>query len=177
MSRIWYSGARDGVIYPKFMSRLHPKHRTPGNVMIVWLGISFVLDLILGLIYGPTNAGLVLLTMAGIAIIVVHIVANTSLTLFSRNYLKKTGQSSILLHYIAPTVASILGIIVIYFTVESNIATYLSDPTTINLAYMVIVIFAVLWVVIGATAVTLYYKFKRPDIIAKAGVYDAEVAE
>ncbi len=40
-----------------------------------------------------------------------------------------------------------------------------------------IVIFSVLWVVIGATAVTLYYKFKKPNVIAKAGVYDAEVAE
>ncbi|MFG1449634.1 MAG: amino acid permease [Thermoplasmataceae archaeon] len=177
VSRIWYSGARDGVIYPKFMARLHPKHKTPGNVMMVWLGVSFVLDLILGLIYGPTNAGLVLLTMSGIAIIVVHIVSNTSLTLFSRNYLKKTGESNFLLHYVAPTVASILGLIVIYFTVESNIATYISQPTAINLAYMVIVIFSVLWVVIGATAVTLYYKFKKPNVIAKAGVYDAEVAE
>ena len=177
VSRIWYSGARDGVVYPKLVGKLNSKHKTPGNAMILWLGVSFVLDLILGLIYGPTNAGLVLLTMSGIAIIFVHITANTSLTLFSRNYLKKEGKSSILLHYIAPTVASALGAIVIYFTVESNIATYLSTPTSINLAYMVIVIFALVWVLVGATAVALYYKLKKPEIIANAGMYDAEVAE
>ncbi len=175
VSRIWYSGARDGVIYPKFMSKLNAKHKTPGNVMMVWLGVSFILDLILGLIYGPTTAGLVLLTMAGIAIIVVHIVSNTSLTLFSHNYLKIKGQSSILLHYIAPTIASALGFIVIYFTVESNIATYIATPNAVNLAYLVIVIFSVLWVVIGATLVTLYYKYRRPKVIANAGIYDAEV--
>jgi purine-cytosine permease-like protein len=61
--------------------------------------------------------------------------------------------------------------------VESNIATYIGDPTAINLAYMVIVIFSLLWVIVGATAVTIYYRIKKPQVIANAGMYDAEVAE
>lgn len=174
VSRIWYSAARDGVIYPKFVAKLHPKYQTPGNAMMLWLGISFVLDIILGLIYGPTNAGLILLTMAGIAIIAVHMISNTALTLFSHTVLRKQGKSSILLHYLAPSVASVLGFIVIYFTLVSEISTYYADPTTLNLAYLVIVIFSILWVVVGGTAMVAYYKLKKPEVIEKAGTFDAD---
>lgn len=174
VSRIWYSAARDGVIYPKFVAKLHPKYQTPGNAMMLWLGISFVLDMILGLIYGPTNAGLILLTMAGIAIIAVHMISNTALTLFSHTVLRKDGKSSILLHYIAPSVASILGFIVIYFTLTSEISAYYSDPTALNLAYLVIVIFSILWVVVGGTAMVAYYKYRKPEVIEKAGTFDAD---
>ncbi len=174
VSRIWYSAARDGVIYPKFVAKLHPKYQTPGNAMMLWLGISFVLDIILGLIYGPTNAGLILLTMAGIAIIAVHMISNTALTLFSHTVLRKQGKSSILLHYLAPSVASVLGFIVIYFTLVSEISTYYADPTTLNLAYLVIVIFSILWVVVGGTAMVAYYKVKKPEVIEKAGTFDAD---
>ncbi|MEM3907075.1 MAG: APC family permease [Nitrososphaerota archaeon] len=174
VSRIWYSAARDKIVYPKFISKLHPKHQVPANAMMLWLGISFVLDLILGLIYGPVNAGLILLTMAGIAIISVHIVANTGLTLFSHGTLRKEGKSSILLHYVAPTVASILGFIVIYFTLTSEISAFYSSPTSLNLAYLFIVIFSILWVVIGGLSVMAYYLIRKPKILSNAGKFDLD---
>ena len=174
VSRIWYSAARDQVIFPKFVGKLHPKNKTPSNAMALWLGISFVLDVILGLIYGPTNAGLILLTMAGIAIIAVHMVANTGLTLFSYNVLRKQGKSSILLHYIAPSTATIIGLVIIYETLASEISVYYSDPTSLNLAYLVIVIFSILWVIIGGTGMMAYYLIKKPHIAEKAGTFDAD---
>ncbi|MCL5437705.1 MAG: APC family permease, partial [Candidatus Thermoplasmatota archaeon] len=174
VSRIWYSAARDQVIFPKFIGKLHPKNKTPSNAMALWLGISFVLDVILGLIYGPTNAGLILLTMAGIAIIAVHMVANTGLTLFSYNVLRKQGKSSILLHYIAPSTATIIGLVIIYETLASEISVYYSDPTSLNLAYLVIVIFSILWVIIGGTGMMAYYLIKKPHIAEKAGTFDAD---
>ncbi|MEM3490308.1 MAG: APC family permease, partial [Nitrososphaerota archaeon] len=174
VSRLWYSAARDKIVFPKYVSKLHPRHQTPANAMMIWLGISFILDLILGIIYGPVNAGLLLLTMAGIAIISVHIVANTGLTLFSHGTLRKEGKSSILLHYVAPTVASILGFIVIYFTLTSEISAYYSSPTLLNLSYLFVVIFAILWVVIGGLSVTAYYLIRKPKILSNAGKFDLD---
>ncbi len=174
VSRIWYAAARDKVIFPKSIGKINRKHHTPGNAMGTWLGISFVLDLILGLIYGPTNAGLILLTMAGIAIIAVHIISNTALTFFSHGVLRKQGNSSILLHYIAPTVASFLGFVVIYYTLTSELSTYYAAPTSLNLAYLVIVIFSILWVVVGGLSFMIYYMLKKPKVIEEAGTFDAE---
>lgn len=174
VSRIWYAAARDKVIFPKWVGKLHPQRQTPGNAMMLWLGISFVLDVVLGLIYGPTNAGLILLTMAGIAIIAVHMVANTGLSLFSYNVLRKQGKSSILLHYIAPTTATVIGLVVIYETLASEFSTYYGDPTSLNLAYLVIVIFSILWVVVGGFSMMAYYVLRKPHIVEKAGTFDAD---
>jgi amino acid transporter len=175
VSRIWYSAARDKVIFPEYIGKIHKKYKTPGNAMLVWLAISFMLDVITGIYFGPVNAALILLTMTGICIVTVHIIGNTSLTFFSHTVLKKTGESSILYHYIVPTIASFVGLVIIYYTVLTNIQTYLSDPTSLNLAYLIVVIFAVLWILIGAVAVTLYYKFRKPNVLNNAGNYDAEM--
>ena len=175
VSRIWYSAASDKVIFPKYIGQLHKVHKTPGNAMLVWLAISFVLDLIMGVIFGPVNAALILLTMTGICIVTVHIIGNTSLTFFSHNTLKKTGDSNLLYHYIAPTIASIVGIVIIYFTIETNVVDYIAAPTMLNLAFFIISVIGFLWIVVGAVAVTLYYKYRHPETLENAGNYDAEV--
>ncbi len=178
VSRIWYSAARDGVVFPGSVSKLHPKHRTPANAMILWLGSSFVLDIILGLIFGPLTAGLVLLSMAGISIIFVHVFANTGLSFFSYSELRKRGESNVLYHFIAPIASSILGIIVVGYSLQSAFSAYISTPTTTNLAYLVAPILGVVWCLGLGGALTLYYRSKKSDILAKAGRYDAEaVAE
>ncbi len=180
VSRIWFSAARDGVIFPKWIAKLHPKFKTPGNAMSLWLGISFILDIILGIFYGPVNAALILLTMAGIYIICVHVIANTALTLFSFSELKKSGQSSVLLHFLAPTLASILGLIVIFFSVQLTYSTYLSaipSQRPIDLAFLAAVLISIVWVVVLGPIIALYYKKRKPEILEKAGIYDSEVAE
>ena len=177
VSRIWYSAARDKVLMPEFVGKIHPKYKTPGNAMKLWLGISFVLDVILGMFFGPVNAALVLLTMAGVYIICVHIIANTALTLYSHTNLKEKGQSSIVLHYLAPTVASVLGIIVLFFSIQATYSSYISMPNTIDLAYLVAVVFSILWVVIAGPIISMYYASRKPEILEKAGMYDVEVAE
>jgi amino acid transporter len=177
VSRIWYSAARDGIIFPKWISRLHPKYRTPANAMSLWLGISFILDMVLGVFLGPVNAALVLLTMAGIYIICVHIIANTALTLFSHAELRKSGQSSVLLHYIAPSLASIIGAIVIIFSVQATYSSYVALPNTIDLAYLVAVVVSLVWVIVFGPIISLYYMRTKPEVAARAGTFDSEVAE
>ena len=177
VSRIWFSAARDGIILPKSIAKLHPKYKTPGNAMKLWLGISFVLDIILGFIFGPVNAGLILLTMAGIYIICVHIIANSALTIFSLTELRKTNQSNLLLHVIAPSVASVIGGVVIFYSIQATVSSYIASPVMINLAYLAAVAVSVIWVVVVGPIITVFYSKKRPQILAKAGTFDAEAVE
>ncbi len=175
VSRIWYSAARDKVIFPEYIGDIHKKYKTPGHAMIVWLSISFILDVITGIYFGPVNAALILLTMTGVCIVTVHIIGNTSLTFFSHTVLKKAGKSSILYHYVLPTIASFVGIVIIYYTVLTNVQTYYASPNTLSLAFMLVVVLALVWILVGAVAITLYYKFKKSDILKNAGNYDSEL--
>ncbi|WP_188679865.1 APC family permease [Thermogymnomonas acidicola] len=172
VSRIWFSAARDGVVFPKGLSRVHRRYRTPSNAMLVWLTASFVIDMILGSIFGPENGALILLTTAGIAIIFVHIYANTGLSLYYRSLRRE--DRSLLYQVVAPTVSSVLGIVVIFYSVQSTVQSYTSSPSAINLAYLVATVVAlVLGAVIGP-AVSLYYSRSKPAVLERAGEYDAE---
>lgn len=177
VSRIWFSAARDGVIFPKFFAKVHPKYRTPGNAMIGWISIVFVIDLVFGLVFGPVNGALILLTGAGIGIIFVHVLANTSLTLYSHNLLRHRGESNALYHYVAPTASSVIGLIIIFYSLQSEIQAYLADKTGLNLAYLLAVIVGLVWVLVVGSLLSLYYHTRRKEIIQKAGEYDSESAE
>ncbi len=174
VSRIWFSAARDGVVFPKGLSRVHRRYRTPSNAMLVWLTASFVIDMILGSIFGPENGALILLTTAGIAIIFVHIYANTGLSLYYRS-LRREDRSLLYQVVAPPTVSSVLGIVVIFYSVQSTVQSYTSSPSAINLAYLVATVVAlVLGAVIGPPAVSLYYSRSKPAVLERAGEYDAE---
>jgi amino acid transporter len=174
VSRIWFSAARDGVLFPKSLGKVHPKHRTPSNAMIVWLGTSFVLDMVLGFIFGPLTAGLVLLSMAGIAIIFVHVFANTGLTIFSYRELRAKGESNFLYHYLAPTVSSILGLIVVAYSIQSAVTTYIGAPNASNLSFLVAPVLGVVWCLGIGGALSFYYRSKKKEILMGAGRYDSE---
>lgn len=84
VGRIWFSSARDGLWFKKLsMDQVHPKHKTPYKSLLWFATIILIINIITGLIMGPTNAGVWLLTFAGLGIIAVHIVANSALTIYS----------------------------------------------------------------------------------------------
>ena len=174
VSRIWYSAARDGIVFPKSVSKLHPKHRTPANAMTLWLAASFAMDIVLGFIFGPLTAGLVLLSMAGIAIIFVHVFANSGLSFFSYRELRRRGESNAFYHFIAPIVSSVLGLIVVYYSLSSAVSTYLGAPTSTNLAFLIAPVLGVVWCLGIGGAITLYYHTRKKDILAGSGKYDSE---
>ncbi|MCL4334654.1 MAG: amino acid permease [Candidatus Thermoplasmatota archaeon] len=172
VSRWWYSAARDGVVFPKKLSKIDPKYRTPVNALMAWALGSFVLDVIMGIIYGPEDAAFVLEAGTGISIILVHILSNTSLTLFTN----KIGDFKFLTHGVAPTAASVVGGIVVYYTMRRIIATWLSNPTPLNDAYFASMIVTLVWVIAGGMLITWYYIKNRPQTLVNAGEYDAEPA-
>lgn len=170
VSRWWYSAARDGVVFPRKLSRIDPKHRTPVNALLAWALGSFVLDVIMGIIFGPENAAFVLEAGTGISIILVHMLSNTSLTLYTR----KIGEFRFLKHGLAPAAASVVGGIVVYYTMRSVIGRWYSDPTPLNDAYFASLVITLLWVIVGGLLLTRYYVKRRPQTLVKAGEYDAE---
>ena len=112
--------------------------------------------------------------MAGIAIIFVHIFANTGLSFFSYRELRKQGQSSFLYHFLAPIASSILGVIVVVYSLYFAIDTYITAPTSANLPYLVAPVIGVIWSLVIGSVLSVYYVLKKKDILAKAGRYDSE---
>ncbi|AWR96073.1 amino acid permease [Acidianus brierleyi] len=172
-SRIWFSAARDGIILPKWIAYVHPKYKTPSHAIIFWLGLSVIVSLIFGILFGPVNGGLVLLDMAGVAILSVHIVTNSALSIYKRRSSHHYSIIEIAKYFLAPSMASILGITIIYFSLQSTIAQVISQPTPLNFAYFGATLGGVLWCLVGFI-ISFYYIRKKPDILAKAGNYDAE---
>ncbi len=141
------------------MDQVHPGYRTPYKALLWFATIILVINIITGLIMGPTNAGVWLLTFAGLGIIAVHIVANSALTVYSY---KQGGilRREWLRHGLVPTVASILGGAIVFFY-----SVYPLPPYPYNVA----VLFSFAWLVVGVILAIYYWK-KHPEILASAGL-------
>ncbi len=158
VSRIWFSSARDGLWFKRLgMDQVHPRHRTPYKALLWFASLILIINIIAGLIMGPTNAGVWLLTFAGLGIIAVHIVANSALTIYS--YRQGMLRREWLKHGLVPTVASALGAVVFFYSVYP-LPQY---------PYNVAVIASFIWLVIGAILAVYYWK-RHPEILASAGL-------
>jgi len=158
VSRIWFSSARDGLWFRKLgLDKVHGRFRTPSRSILFFATLILIINIVTGLIMGPTNGGVWLLTFAGLGIIAVHIVANSALTIYShrQGMLRKEW----LKHGLIPTVASVLGAIVFFYSVYP-LPSY---------PYNIAVIASFVWIIIGVV-LAIYYWRKRPDILANAGL-------
>lgn len=169
VSRLWYSAARDGVALPKKFGVVHSKYKTPHMTLLLWSIGSFILDLVMGLIYGPKAAALILTEGSGLAIITVHIMANSGLTMYSIRNRKGKPWTQIL----APTASSVIGVVVIVISIYFTISSYLTSPSASNLAYLISTAVTIAWILGAGFLVTIFYARKRPDTLVKAGEYDA----
>lgn len=154
VTRIWFSAGRDGVLF-KSLAKVHPRFGTPGALVIFFFCAILVINLVAGFALGPITGGLWLLTISGIAIIAVHIMANTALTV----YMVREKIFNWLIHGIVPSVATIIGLIVIYFSVFPLPAEPIGSA----------VIVALLWLLAGFF-VAFYYVKRHPDLMKKAGM-------
>ena len=168
VSRWWYSAARDGVIFPESVGKINEKHKSPANAVIIWALLSFVLDVIMGLVYGPLDAAFVLEAGTGISIIIVHMLANTSLTL----YTNRVKKFNLLKHGIIPSAATIIGVVVLYYTVSDIITKWLTIPNAVNDAYFVSFIFTIIWILGGGIIVTMHYFKNKPEILRDSGEFN-----
>ncbi len=133
VSRIWYSAGRDGVIFGR-LSKIHPVFKTPYQTTVFFFVVIFVVDIIAGLILGPTAAGIWLLTIAGVSIIAVHIVANTALTV----YMARIKAFKFFTHGVIPSVATLVGLIVLWKSVYPVPSGAVGLAVLISLAWLLV---------------------------------------
>ncbi len=77
MPRIVYAGARDHVIPPYILARIHPKYATPHVAIIVYAGAVFILSVIGGLeALMIASSGTALLVYIGVALAVLKLRKN-----------------------------------------------------------------------------------------------------
>jgi len=158
VTRIWFSSARDGLWFKKLgLDKVHGRFRTPSRSILFFATLILIINIVTGLIMGPTNGGVWLLTFAGLGIIAVHIVANSALTIYS--YRQGMLRKEWLKHGLIPTVASVLGAIIFFYSVYP-LPSY---------PYNIAVIASFVWIIIGVV-LAIYYWRKRPDILANAGL-------
>ncbi len=153
VTRIWFSAGRDGVLFGP-LAKVHPRFRTPYLAVAFFFAVILVIDFVAGFVLGPTTAALWLLTISGVCIIAVHVVANTSLTA----YMVRNRKFRFLLHGIAPTAASIIGLIVIFYSVYPVPAEPIGSAVLVSIAWL-IVGFGVMW----------YYLRRHPELMRLAG--------
>ena len=158
VTRIWYSAGRDGIIFKRF-AKIHPRLGTPHTTVVLFFVVILVVNVITASILGPTNGALWLLTISGVCIIGVHIVANTALTA----YFWKKGKFRVALHGIIPTVATIIGLVVLWYSVYPIPAEPFGSAVVIGLIWLVL-----------AFIVSLYYAKRHRHVIAKAGMSQEE---
>jgi len=158
VTRIWFSSARDGLWFRKLgLDKVHRRFRTPSRSILFFATLILIINIVTGLIMGPTNGAIWLLTFAGLGIIAVHIVANSALTIYS--YRQGMLRKEWLKHGLIPTVASVLGAIIFFYSVYP-LPSY---------PYNIAVIASFVWIIIGVV-LAIYYWRKRPDILANAGL-------
>jgi len=158
VTRIWFSSARDGLWFRKLgLDKVHRRFRTPSRAILFFATLILIINIVTGLIMGPTNGAIWLLTFAGLGIIAVHIVANSALTIYS--YRQGMLRKEWLKHGLIPTVASVLGAIIFFYSVYP-LPSY---------PYNIAVIASFVWIIIGVV-LAIYYWRKRPDILANAGL-------
>ncbi|HET9070940.1 MAG TPA: APC family permease [Acidimicrobiales bacterium] len=154
VTRIWFAGGRDGVYFRRVQG-VHTKFRTPYQAVALFFGVILVVNVAAGIVLGPANGSLWLLTISGVCIIAVHIVANTALTV----YMTRPGRRfRPLLHGVIPSVSTVLGAVVIYYSV------YPLPTGAIRSA----VIISLVWLVAGFAAAA-YYVRRHPDALRLGG--------
>lgn len=173
VSRVAFSASRDGIIFPRWFYYTHPKRKTPVRTLLLWLAVGYTASISAGLLLGPVNGALILLTIAGIGVILEHSFANIGLLLYAR----KIRKFDILKHGIIPIISTIIGGVVLYYSIDSLYITAVSSPSLLNYAFLAAGIFGLLWPLVGGGALTLYYAKRRPEALKLAGKYDADLEE
>ena len=153
VTRIWFSGGRDGIFYRRIQG-VHPHFRTPSQAVVAFAVVLVVINAIAGIVLGPANGALWLLTISGVCIIGVHVVANTALTA----YKVRNGGFNAFVHGVIPTVSSLIGLVVIYYSVYPIPSGAIGKAVLVSIA----------WLVVGF-GVMAYYIWRHPDLLRLAG--------
>ncbi|MGC8609646.1 MAG: APC family permease, partial [Thermoplasmata archaeon] len=133
--RTTYAIARDGILLPTRLAKIHPRFGSPHVVVLLNTVISIILSIPIAYIITPLNTFLIEVTGVTVTYFLYHIMADVSLGV----YFKRIGELSILKHLIIPWLSVVFFGIILYFSVI---------PISYPVSYGTFIIAA--WAVIGA---------------------------
>jgi|HubBroStandDraft_5_1064220.scaffolds.fasta_scaffold46611_2 amino acid transporter len=110
-TRMIYAMSRVGV-FPKVLSTLHPKHKTPAAATLVSVGFSLLVGLVGWLTVGPVNAYFIYGLAFTLLIIVVYIAGNFAVTKYYHSHLRP--QFRLISHVLIPVITTLMLIYVGY---------------------------------------------------------------
>jgi amino acid transporter len=150
-TRMSYAMARDGVVFPKIFSEIN-KYGVPGKGILINGIINGVIAIITGLVLGPLEAGIFLITTNAFFGFLNHMLGGVGLLLYHR----KNKTLNLFKHVFVPIVVFIvLATAIVY-------AVYPAPPAPLNYAAYV----ALAWVIIGVIVYAVLTR-KKPQNIEK----------
>ena len=159
-SRMIFSMSRDGL-GPSMFSKVHPVHKTPYIAIITMAGVAYTVSLIAGILIGPENGFLYLVTASSAALFIGHILSNFGLGAT----FKKLKEFKVVTHAIIPAAATIILAVAMFYSFY---------PPAYPVDYAIIT--AIVFIIISAIVIFIYGK-KHPEEIKKAGSTDMLVQD
>lgn len=132
--RTTFAIARDGILLPTRLAKVHKKFGSPHYVILLNTVISIILAIPVAFVIGPLNAFLVEVTGVTVAYFIYHIMTNVSLGV----YFHRIGEMSILKHIVIPAAAIMFFAIILYYSII---------PITYPLSYGTLIILG--WAIAG----------------------------
>ncbi len=152
--RTTFAVARDGILLPKRLAKVHEKFKSPHYVIFLNIIISLILAIPVGFAIGPQNTFLIEVTGVTVAYFIYHILTNISLGV----YFHRIKELSILKHIIIPAGASIFFAVILYYSVI---------PITFPVSYGTFII--LIWAIIGVVIASVVKK----ETIRKSSLFFA----
>ena len=156
-SRMTYGISRDGVL-PKFFSKTNSKG-VPSLSIIIAAVAAIVLGVAVGLVLGPLEASLFIVTGYSFAVYIEHVMGGIGLFLYHR----RNHSLKFIRHLIIPFIVVVVLIVALVYSV------YPAPAYPLNYLPLIILI----WTMIGF-AVYFYMKKKHPEEMSKLGEFSVK---
>jgi len=154
-TRMWYGMARSGS-FPKALAKVHPKHKTPTNAILLEMVVNAAVALYVGFVWGP-ETGFFLMTglILVIAVSFAYIFANAAV--FRLYWTEHRDEFNIVYHVIFPIASTVILLYAIYasfpLTSPFDIAPWVDGG----------------WFVVGCVILLVMRTRGKEDWILKAG--------
>jgi amino acid transporter len=163
-TRVWFGMARSGSL-PRFLSKVHPKYKTPVNGVKLQTFLTFALGLGLGWWIGPEKEFEFMGAVLTFALILIFIASNLGVFLYY--FRERRNEFNVVLHAIFPLV----GTLALFFVAYNSLTPWPSAP--IGYAPWVVAI----WLMLGFLLL-LGMKFAgNEEWLTKAGYVARERTE
>lgn len=158
-TRTGYALARVGI-FPRALTRIHPTHRSPVVAVGVQFAIAVVVTLLLGFLYTPTTAFVLVATVIVVVVVAVYIIVNAACIGFFARY--RRSEFNWLLHLVVP-VLGICAFVPALLTAAGIPVFSFVVPLTAPVSYAGPIVGV--WMVIGLVYLVILWQRHRQRVV------------